>query len=105
MRKTMLLALLLASTGTAAAERLSLGTLKKDACRSHLYLEISAPQFKRVQGDLQFCAERGVEAARLNELVDNRNGAASRFWQEFQQCSRYVEWYDAELAVQRSCRD
>lgn len=104
MRKAMLLALLLASTGTAAAERLSLGTLKKDACRTDLYLEITAPQFKRVQGDLQFCAERGVQAATLNGLVDNRNGAASRFWQEFQQCSRYVEWTDAELAVQKSCR-
>ena len=103
MRKAMLLALLFASIGTAAAERLALGTLKKDACRSHVYLEITAPQFKRVQGDLQLCAERGVQAATLS--VDNRNGAASRFWQEFQQCSRYVEWYDAELAVQRSCRD
>ena len=105
MGKLLILALLLASTGDAAAERLSLGTLKKNACRSHLYLEISAPQFKRVQGDLQFCAERGVQAARLNELMDNRNGAASRFWQEFQQCSRYVEWDAAELAVQHSCRD
>jgi hypothetical protein len=104
MPKVLMLALLFASTATAA-ERLSLGTLKKDACRAHLYLEISAPQFKRVQGDLQFCAERGVQAARLNELVDNRNGAASRFWQEFQQCSRYVEWDDAELAVERSCRN
>lgn len=105
MRRALMLILLAASTGSAAAERLSLGTLKKHACRSHVYLEISAPQFKRVQGDLQFCAERGVQAARLDELVDNRNGAASRFWQEFQQCSRYVEWHDAELAVQRSCRD
>lgn len=104
MRKTLLLALLIASTGTAAAERLSLGTVKKDACRTDLYLEISAPQFKRVQGDLQFCAERGVQAATLPALIKNHNAAASRFWQEFQQCSRYVEWDEAELAIERSCR-
>lgn len=104
MRRALLLALLLAATGSVAAERLALGTLKKEACRAHLYLEISAPQFKRVQGELQFCAERGVQAATLTGLIDNRNHATSRFWQEFQQCSRYVEWLDAELAVEKSCR-
>jgi hypothetical protein len=104
MRKGLLLALLLASTGSVAAERLPIGTLKKAACRTHLYLDISAPQFYRVQKDLRFCAERGVQAATLTGLIDNRNGATSRFWQEFQQCSRYVEWDDAELAVEKSCR-
>lgn len=104
MRRTLTLALLLAATGTAAAERLPLGTVKTEACRAHLYLEISAPQFKRVEGELRFCAERGVQAATLPALIRNHGTAASRFWQEFQQCSRYVEWDDAELAVERSCR-
>jgi hypothetical protein len=104
MRKGLLLALLLASTGSAAAERLALGTLAKEACRAHLYLEISAPQFQRVQQELKFCAQRGVQAATLHGLIDNQNGANSRFWQEFQQCSRYLEWVDAELGVRKSCR-
>jgi hypothetical protein len=95
---------LLASTGSAAAERLALGTLKKQACRTDLYLDITAPRFYRVQEELKFCAARGVQAATLTGLIDNRNGANSRFWQEFQQCSRYVEWDDAELAVEKSCR-
>lgn len=105
MRRALLLVLLLAATGTAAAERLPLGTMKTEACRAHLYLEISAPQFKRVEEELRFCAERGVEAATLSALIKNHNAAASRFWQEFQQCSRYVEWINAELAVERSCRN
>ena len=104
MRRALMLVLLVSATGSVAAERLSLGTVKKEACRANLYLEISAPQFKRVQGELRFCAERGVQAATLAGLIDNRNGATARFWQEFQQCSRYVEWDDAELAVEKSCR-
>ena len=94
MRRALMLVLLLSATGSVAAERLPLGTLKKEACRANLYLDISAPQFHRVQGELRFCAR----------LIDNRNGAMSRFWREFQQCSRYVEWDDAELAVEKSCR-
>ena len=104
MRSALLLVLVLEGTGSVAAERLPLGTIKSEACRSHLYLEISAPQFKRVEGELRFCAERGVQAATLPALINNQNAAMSRFWQEFQQCSRYVEWIDAELAVERSCR-
>ena len=104
MRRALLLVLLLTATGSVAAERLALGTLKKQSCRANLYLEINAPQFHRVQGELRFCAERGVQAATLAGLIDHRNGATSRFWQEFQQCSRYVEWEDAELAVEKSCR-
>ena len=104
MRRALLLVLLVAATGSAAAERLALGTVKTEACRAHLYLDISAPQFKRVEEDLRFCAERGVQAATLPALIKNQNAATSRFWQEFQQCSRYVEWVDAELAVERSCR-
>jgi hypothetical protein len=104
MRRALMLVLLVAATGTAAAERLALGTVKTEACRAHLYLDISAPHFKRVEQELRFCAERGVQAATLPALIRNHNTAASRFWQEFQQCSRYVEWLDAELAVERSCR-
>ena len=104
MRRALMLVVLVAATGSAAAERLALGTVKTEACRAHLYLDIIAPQFKRVEEELRFCAERGVQAATLPALIKNHNTAASRFWQEFQQCSRYVEWLDAELAVERSCR-
>jgi len=104
MRKMLMAIALAFCVAQVQAERLPLGTLKKEACRTHLYLEITAPEFHRVRGDLRFCAERGVQAATLSGLIDNRNGATSRFWQEFQQCSRYVEWIDAELAVERSCR-
>lgn len=105
MRKVLLAMVLAAGGPSAAAERLPLGTMKTESCRAHLYLEISAPQFKRVAEELRFCAERGVQAATLPGLIKNHNAAASRFWQEFQQCSRYVEWDDAELGVERSCRN
>jgi hypothetical protein len=104
MFKGLVAILLLAAAGAALAERLPLGTMKTQSCRAELYLEISAPQFKRVAEELRFCAERGVQAATLPALIRNQNAAASRFWQEFQQCSRYVEWDDAELAIERSCR-
>jgi hypothetical protein len=68
MLKGLVAILLLAAAGAALAERLPLGTMKTQSCRAELYLEISAPQFKRVAEELRFCAERGVQAATLQPL-------------------------------------
>lgn len=104
MARVLITVAMLALAANAAAERLSLGTMDQRPCRAKLYLEITAPHFQRVQDELRACAERGVKAATLSGLVNDRAAAAPRFWEEFQTCSRYVEWVDADLAVETSCR-
>jgi hypothetical protein len=98
------------------AEKLSLGTRDMEPCsksesatvrwgkqRATLFLEISAPHFQRVQDELKQCAEHGVAAASLDALLKNLPAASAAFWAEFHVCSRYTEWLDADLFVEKSC--
>jgi hypothetical protein len=93
----------------AHGEKLALGSMEVQGCakgkeRATLILEVSAPQFQRVHEELRLCAEHGVAAATLPALLKKTPAAALVFWEEFQLCSRYTEWEQAQLFVERSCR-
>ena len=88
---------------------LALGSMDLGPCtrgteRATLVLEISAPNFRRVEKELRSCAADGVAAATLPALLKNLPAAAPRFWEEFQVCTRYTEWVSADLTVEKSCR-
>jgi hypothetical protein len=106
----------LAFASHASAEKLSLGSRDIEPCsksesaavrwgkeRATLFLEISAPHFQRVHDELKQCAASGVAAATLDALLKNLPAAAPEFWAEFEVCSRYTEWLDADLVVETAC--
>lgn len=72
--------------------------------RDALVLKVSAPQFARVRDELRVCAAQGVAAATLPALLKQLPAAARLFWEEFELCSRHTEWREAELFVEKSCR-
>ena len=109
MKRMLLAAALLALSSAALAEKLAIGSMELKACdkgqqRATLFLEVSAPSFPRVQHELRQCAAYGVKAATLPALVKKLPGADSRFWEEFLVCTRYIEWSDADLSIETSCR-
>jgi hypothetical protein len=116
MKRTLIAVAFLVFPAHALAEKLSLGSMELQPCsktesatarwgkqRATLFLEISAPHFQRVQDELRLCAEHGVAAAKLDALLKNLPAAAPAFWDEFQVCSRYTEWLDADLFVETAC--
>ena len=116
MKRTLIAIVFLGLASPALAEKLSLGSMELQACskadsasvrsgkqRATLFLEISAPHFQRVQNELKHCADHGVAAATLPALLKNLPGAAPAFWEEFQVCTRYTEWLNADLFVETSC--
>lgn len=116
MKRTLIAVAFLAFASDARAEKFPLGSRDVEPCsksesatvrrgkqRATLFLEISAPHFQRVQDELKHCAESGVAAATLDALLKNLPAAAPAFWAEFEVCSRYTEWLDADLFVERSC--
>jgi hypothetical protein len=117
MKRTLVAIAFLAFASHALAEKFSLGSMELQPCsktesatvrwgkqRASLFLEISAPHFPRVQDELKHCAEHGVAAATLDALLKNLPAAAPAFWAEFQVCSRYTEWLNADLFVETSCQ-
>jgi len=107
--RILLAAVLIALSGAALAEKFPIGWMALKPCtkgqeRATLFLEISAPNFPRVQGELRQCAAYGVKAATLPALVKKLPGAEPRFWEEFIVCTRYTEWSDADLSIETSCR-
>lgn len=116
MKRTFIAIAFLVFAPQVSAEKLSLGSRDIEPCsksesatvrwgkqRATLFLEISAPHFQRVQHELRQCAEHGVAAATLDALLKNLPAAAPAFWAEFQVCSRYTEWLNADLFVEKSC--
>ena len=109
MRKILAALACLAISSSGLAEKLALGSIELDACpkgreRITLFLDIEAPNFKRVQHELKTCAEYGVASATLPALLKKAPEAAPTFWEEFRVCTRYTEWISAELSIRRSCR-
>lgn len=111
MKRRLLAAALLALSSTVLAEKLPIGWTELKPCpkgggqqRTTLFLEISAPNFSRVQHELRQCAAYGVRIATLPALLKKLPGAEPRFWEEFIVCTRYTEWSDADLSVETSCR-
>jgi len=112
MKRALLAAAFLALPAEGAeTEKLALGSLDLQPCpnakgreRATLFLEISAPNFRRVQDELRECAALGVKAATLPALLKNLPAAQAEFWVEFRMCSRYTEWADANLSVKTACR-
>jgi hypothetical protein len=105
----LLAAVLVAFSGAALAEKFPIGFMELRPCtkgqeRATLFLEISAPNLPRVQGELRQCAAYGVKAATLPALLKKLPGAEPRFWEEFIVCTRYTEWSDADLSIETSCR-
>lgn len=98
-----------AFSGSAAAEKLALGSMELQSCtkgreRATLVLDIEAPNFQRVQHELRACAEHGVATVTLPALLKKEPEAAPVFWEEFRVCTRYTEWISAELSIQTFCR-
>jgi len=109
MKRMLLAAALLALSSASLAEKFEIGSIALKACdkgqqHSTLFLEVSAPNFPRVQHELRQCAAYGVKAATLPALLKKLPGADSRFWEEFLVCTRYTEWSDADLSIETSCR-
>jgi hypothetical protein len=117
MKRVFIAIALVVFSAQAFAEKLALGSMDMQPCaktesatvrkgqqRATLFLEISAPNFQRVQDELRHCAEHGVAAATLPALLKNLAGAAPAFWEEFQVCTRYTEWVSADLSVETFCR-
>jgi hypothetical protein len=109
MSRIVLAALLLCLSSASLAEKFAIGSMALKACekgqqRATLFLEISAPNFARVQHELRQCAAFGVRAATLPGLLKKLPGAEPRFWEEFLVCTRYTEWSDADLTIETSCR-
>lgn len=117
MKRALMALAFLAFSSHGVAEKLALGSMELQACsksgsaavrkgmeRATLFLEVSAPNFQRVQAELRQCAEHGVAAATLPALLKNLPGAAPAFWEEFYVCTRYTEWVSADLSIESSCR-
>ncbi len=113
MKRMLLAAALLTLSSASLAEKFAIGSIALKSCqegqqrgeqRATLFLEVSAPNFPRVQHELRQCAAYGVKAATLPALLKKLPGADSRFWEEFLVCTRYTEWSDADLSIETSCR-
>jgi hypothetical protein len=107
--RTIIAIVFLALAPLVAAEKLALGSMDLKPCaqgfeRATLVLEISAPNFLRVRDELRQCAAHGVAAATLPALLKKLPEAAPAFWEEFQVCSRYVEWAHADLSIETACQ-
>jgi hypothetical protein len=110
MKRTLIAIAFLAFPPEGLAEKFALGSMDLKPCskgkeRATLFLEISAPNLWRVQEELKDCAEHSVAAATLPALLKNLPVAEHEFWAEFKVCTRYTEWVNANLSIERSCRN